>query len=155
MNEAIITEENNTEILQLVSFRIGNETFGIDILKAQEIIRRLPITKIPNSPEFVEGIINLRGKVIPVVDLRIRIGLKKIEETINMRIIVVEIKGKTVGFIVDSVSEVLRIPTSTLEDSPELVSSNVNSEFITSVAKLEDQLLILLDLEKVIEVGSL
>lgn len=137
------------QVLQLVSFNIGREEFGVDILKVQEINRMITITKIPNSPEFVEGVINLRGRVIPVVDLRIRLGLNKIEYGKNTRIIVVEIESKTIGFIVDSVSEVLRIPKSVTEPPP-MVVAGIKSDYITAIGKLEDRLLILLDLEKIL-----
>jgi purine-binding chemotaxis protein CheW len=148
MSEQKKQEKDNQELLQLVSFHIGNEEFGADILKIQEIIRTMAITKVPNSPDFVEGVINLRGRVIPVVDLRVKLGLPKKAHDNYTRIIVVEIMGKVIGFIVDSVSEVLRIPKSITETPPELVT-NINSEYITAVGKLEDRLLILLDLEKV------
>jgi len=138
------------EILQLVSFNLGNEEFGIDILKVQEIIRWMTITKIPNSPAFIEGVVNLRGRVIPVIDLRIKLGLEKYELNNQTRIVVVEISGLTVGFIVDAVSEVLRIPKNITEAPPSLVAG-INSEYITSVGKLEDRLLILLDLEKILD----
>ena len=89
--ETINNQKENNELLQLVSFKIGNEEFGIDILAVQEIIRLVSITKIPNSPEFIEGVINLRGKIIPVIDLRIKLGMTKIEHSINTRIVVAEI----------------------------------------------------------------
>lgn len=137
------------DILQLVSFIIGNEEFGVDILYVQEINRMLPITKVPNSPEFVEGVINLRGRVIPVIDLRSKLGLPKKQHDKNTRIIVVEVNGNTIGFIVDAVSEVMRIPLNITEAPPEMVAG-VDAEFIKSVGKLEDRLLILIDLEKMI-----
>ncbi|MGE5353395.1 MAG: chemotaxis protein CheW [Acidobacteriota bacterium] len=139
--------EVKDEILQLVSFKIGNEEFGVDILKVQEIIRMIEITQMPNSPEFVDGVINLRGRVIPVINLRKKLGLKRIEHDRNSRTIVVEICGKTIGFIVDSVSEVLRIPVN-ITEAPPSIAAGVNSDYITSIARLEDRLLILLDLEK-------
>jgi len=139
------------ELLQLVSFNIGEEEFGIDILKVQEIIRIMDITKVPNTPEFVEGVINLRGRVIPIIDLRIKLGMVRIEHDKSTRIIVVEISNKTVGFIVDAVSEVLRIPKNITEAPPEIVAG-VNSDYITAVGKLEDRLLILLDLEKILSI---
>lgn len=142
-------ETNSSDLLQLVSFRIESEEFGVDILKVQEIIRMIQISKVPNSPEFVEGVINLRGRVIPVVSLRTKLGLTRIEQDKNTRIIVVELNGKTIGFIVDEVNEVLRIPAG-ITEAPPAVASGINSEFITSIAKLEDRLLILLDLEKVL-----
>jgi purine-binding chemotaxis protein CheW len=137
------------EILQLVSFKVGNEEFAIDILKVNEIIRFMEITKMPNSPAHVEGIINLRGKVVPVVSLRIKMGLPAIENDSNSRIIVVELHNKIIGFKVDAVYEVLRIPRSITETPPDLVS-NVNSQYITSVGKIDDRLLILLDIEKML-----
>lgn len=142
-------QKENSELLQLVSFKIGNEEFGIDILKVQEIIRLMTITEVPNSPKFVEGVINLRGRVIPVIDLRIKLNMSKIDHNISTRIIVVDINSSTVGFIVDAVSEVLRIPKSITEPPPSIVAG-IDSEYITSVGKLEDRLLILLDLEKIL-----
>lgn len=136
------------DILQLVSFKIGKEEFGVDILKVQEIIRMMKITKVPNAPEYVDGVVNLRGKVIPVVDLRKRLGLEQKERDKKTRIIVVELENRTIGFIVDEVSEVLRIPRNITEAPPKIVSG-IDSEYITAVGKLEDRLLILLDLEKV------
>jgi purine-binding chemotaxis protein CheW len=141
--------QEHDEILQLVSFNIGNEEFGIDILKVEEIIRIISITKIPNAPEFIEGVVNLRGRVIPVVNLRTRLGFEKKEFDNQTRVIVVEVNGITLGFIVDSVREVLRIPKSITEPPP-AITTGVNSEYITAVGKLENRLLILLDLEKVL-----
>jgi len=137
------------EILQLVSFKIANEEFGVDILNVQEINKMTQITKVPNAPDFVEGVINLRGRVIPIIDLRTRLKLEKKQHDKDTRIIVVEITGKTVGFIVDAVNEVLRIPTSIIEPPPQL-ATGIDSDFIRAVGKLEDRLLILIDLEKVL-----
>lgn len=142
-------EEKRSGELQLVTFKIGKEEFSVDILKVQEIIRTMEITRVPRSPEFVEGVINLRGKVIPVIDLRKRFGLSKIEHDHDTRIIVVESTGKTVGMVVDSVSEVLRLNASTVEPPPEIVGG-VDSEYIDGVGKLEDRLIILLNLDKVL-----
>jgi Chemotaxis signal transduction protein len=139
-------------LLQLVSFTIGEEEFGVDILKVQEIIRMVNITQVPNSPSYVDGVINLRGKVIPIIDLRARIGITRREHNNSTRIIVVDLDGRTVGFIVDSVSEVLRIPRNITEPPPAL-TTGIDSAYITSVAKLEDRLIILLDLEKVLTEG--
>jgi purine-binding chemotaxis protein CheW len=137
------------ELLQLVSFNLGDEEFGVDILKVQEINRMVAITRVPNTPAYVEGVINLRGKVIPIIDLRMRFGLDRKQEDKNTRIIVVEISGKIVGFVVDSVSEVLRIPKSVTEPPPPIVAG-IEAEYITAVGKLEDRLLILLDLDKIL-----
>ncbi|MCL4551830.1 MAG: chemotaxis protein CheW [Bacteroidetes bacterium] len=139
----------SSEILQLVSFKIGNEEFGVDILNVQEINKMTQITKVPNAPDFVEGVINLRGRIIPVIDLRTRLKLDKKEHDKDTRIIVVEISNKTVGFIVDAVKEVLRVPVNITEAPPEIVTG-IDSEFIKSVGKLDDRLLILMDLDKII-----
>lgn len=149
---AEVTESNSigTELLQLVSFTIGEEEYGVDILCVQEINRMLNVTQVPNSPSYVDGVINLRGKVIPVIDLRSRFGMPRIARTKDSRIVVVELIGKTVGFVVDAVSEVLRIPKDLTEVPPATVLQNIESEFITSVAKLDDRLLILIDLEKIL-----
>ncbi len=137
------------ELLQLVSFKIGNEEFGVDILKVQEINRMMDITRVPNSPSYVEGVINLRGKVIPVVDLRQRLGLESKERDKHTRIIVMELTGKVVGFVVDAVSEVLRIPRSVTEPPPAMGNGST-ADYITAVGKLDDRLLTLLDLEQVL-----
>lgn len=142
-------QAESNEILQLVSFNIGKEEFGVDILKVQEINRMTEITQLPNSPDFIEGIINLRGRVIPIIDLRTRMGLLKKEYDKDSRIIVVEIHNRTIGFIVDMVSEVLRIPRSITEPPPAMIGG-IKSEYITAIGKLSDRLLILLDLEKVL-----
>ena len=138
------------ELLQLVSFNIGHEEFGLDIQRIQEINRMVEITRVPNSPEFVSGVINLRGKVIPIIDLRKRFGFPPKESDRNTRIIVVELGGMVVGFVVDSVSEVLRIPKNITEPPPSIIAG-IGSEYITAVAKLDNRLLILLDLERVLK----
>lgn len=150
MSELETQKKDASEILQLVTFLIGNEEYAVDILYVQEINRMIPITKVPNSPDFVEGVINLRGRVIPVIDLRTKLGLQKKEHDQNTRIIVIEVQTNTLGFIVDAVREVLRIPASITEAPPEL-ASGIDSEFIKSVGKLEDRLLILIDLDKIFE----
>ncbi|MCK4461773.1 MAG: chemotaxis protein CheW [candidate division Zixibacteria bacterium] len=142
------------ELLQLVSFNIGSEEFGVDILKVQEINRMVEITRVPQAPPYVEGVINLRGKVIPIVDLRKRFNMEEKEYDKNTRIVVVDISGNIMGMVVDSVSEVLRLPANTIEPPPEIVAS-INSEYIKGVAKLEDRLLIFLDLSKVIDVNEM
>jgi purine-binding chemotaxis protein CheW len=142
-------KNESTELLQLVSFELNGEEFGINILMVQEIIRMLQITKVPNSPDFVDGVINIRGKVIPVVDLRCKLGMPRKEHGNDTRIVIVEVSGKTTGFIVDKVTEVLRIPASITEAPPELVTG-INSDFIKSVGKLDDRLMILIDLEKIL-----
>ncbi len=141
--------QSNELIYQLVSFVVENEEFGVDILKVQEIIRTVEITRVPKSPAFVEGVINLRGKIVPVIDLRRRFGIEKKAHDNETRIIVVELPEKVVGFLVDKVKEVIRVEKSVIEPPPEL-TTNVNANYITGVAKLQDRLLILLDLDKVL-----
>jgi purine-binding chemotaxis protein CheW len=151
-----INKEQKTEtaeLLQLVTFNIGKEEFGVDILHVQEINRMTHITKVPNAPHFVEGVINLRGRVIPVIDLRLKLKIEKKEYDKNTRIIVVEVENKTIGFIVDSVNEVLRIPANLTEAPPDMVSG-IESEFIKSVGKLEDRLLILIDIQQIIQIND-
>lgn len=140
---------NESKILQLVTFKLGDEEFGVDILKVQEINRMMDITKIPNAPQFIEGVINLRGKIIPIVDLRKKLGFDNIKGVSEKttRIIVVELDGLVLGFIVDSVSEVLRVPENTIEPPPSIVGG-VESDYIEGVGKLENRLLILLELKK-------
>ena len=139
-------QEHEDNLLQLVTFRIGEEEFGVDILSVQEIIRLMQITMVPHAAAFIEGVINLRGKVIPVVNMRTRFNLPAVEHDGNTRIVVMEFNQKIVGFLVDGVSEVLRIPASTVEPAPPVVCG-IGSEYIRGVGKLQDRLLILLDLD--------
>ena len=155
-NESV-TEGFSSDELQLVSFCIGSEEYGVDILQVQEINRMVDITKVPQAPRYVEGVINLRGKVIPIIDLRKRFNLELKEHDKNTRIVVVDIGGNIMGMIVDSVSEVLRIPEETVEP-PSPIMTTVDSAFLTGIAKIdgsnpehaEGRLIILLDLEKVL-----
>jgi purine-binding chemotaxis protein CheW len=137
------------ELLQLVSFNIGDEEFGVDILKVQEINRMVQVTRVPNTPDYVLGVINLRGKVIPIIDMRNRLGMATKEFDKDTRIVIVEIESKVIGFVVDAVSEVIRINKSITEPPPPMVAG-IDSEYITAIGKLEDRLLILLDLRKIL-----
>ncbi len=139
---------SDSKIIQLVTFKLGNEEFAVDILKVQEINKMINITRIPNAPAFVEGVINLRGKIIPIVDLRRRLGFEGRSFDKSTRIIVVELDSMVLGFIVDSVSEVLRISENTVEPPPPLMSGT-ESEDIEGVGKLENRLLILVELKKI------
>lgn len=140
---------DSKELLQLVTFRLGNEEFSLDILRVQEIIRHMELTRVPRTPDFVDGVINLRGRVIPVLDLRKRFGLPSDEKTNETRIIVVDVDNKTVGLKVDAVSEVLRLPADTVEPAPAIVTG-AESDYIKGVGKLDGRLLILLDVEKIL-----
>ena len=141
--------EKDEKILQLVTFHVGDEEFGVEILAVREINRMMEITRVPHAPPFVEGVINLRGQVIPVVDLRRRFGMPPREHDRNTRIVVVELGDKVVGFVVDSVSEVLRVPASLVEPPPPIVGG-VEREYLEGVVKLEDRLLILLNLQRLL-----
>jgi purine-binding chemotaxis protein CheW len=133
--------------LQLVTFDVADEEFAVDILAVHEINRMMPLTRVPQCPREVEGVINLRGRIIPVLDLRARFGLEPKERDEQNRIIVVEVHGKTIGFIVDRVHEVLRIDGGIVDPPPDLVCS-LNSDFIAGVGRLDDRLLILLDIDR-------
>jgi purine-binding chemotaxis protein CheW len=144
-----------TQLLQLVSFSVAAEEYGLDILRVQEIIRTQQLTRVPNLPDYVEGVINLRGKVIPVIALRRRLGIESAEADKNTRIVVVDIHGQTIGFIVDAVSEVLRISSDTVEPTPRV--GQVEREYISGVGKLGSRLLLMLDLERLMnpsEIGA-
>jgi purine-binding chemotaxis protein CheW len=140
--------EAGTGLLQLVGFQVGSEEFGVDILKVQEIIRMQELTRVPNLPGFVEGIINLRGKVIPVIGMRRCFGLEAYDADKRSRIVVVEVSGAILGFGVDAVSEVLRIPKDTIQPPPRL--GKTEREYICGVGKLENRLLLLVDLDRLL-----
>lgn len=139
--------------LQLVSFHVGREEFGLDILRVQEIIRFQHLTRVPNSPASMHGVMNLRGKIIPVIALRSRFGLDPAPPDKQTRIVVVEVKGTVIGFIVDSVSEVLRIPADTVGPAPHL--GKAGQEYVSGVGKIADRLLILLDVDRLIREDEL
>lgn len=136
------------EVVQVVSFQLGAEEYGVDIAQVQEIIRMVEITHVPRAPRFMEGVINLRGQLIPIIDLRTRFGMKRIEATKSTRIIVTEIGSKRVGIVVDSVSEVNNIPIENVEEAPEMIAG-VGTEYIQGVGKMGDRLIIMLDLTMV------
>ena len=138
-----------SDMLQLVTFHLGGEEYAVDILKVQEINRMKEITKVPNAPYYVEGVINLRGKVIPVVSLRKMFGLPEADDQTQQKIMILDIHGITIGVVVDTVSEVLRIPASVVEPAPPMTCS-VDSDFISGIAKLEDRLIILLDMDRLV-----
>ena len=139
---------------QLISFVVAEETFGVDVLSVQEIIRPLEITELPHAPDFVEGIINLRGRVLPVVDLRVRFGDPERPEGGERRILVVETADQTVGFITDAVREVQSVDLGRIEPAPELATGG-DAAFVSGVAKQEEgPMLILLDLEEVLSAGE-
>jgi purine-binding chemotaxis protein CheW len=137
-------------VSQFVGFRLDNEDYAIAITKIQEIILMKPITRIPQVPGYIEGLINLRGSVIPIVNLRKRFGLSAHEADDETRTIVVNIHDKTVGCVVDAVTKVMRINRDQIQPPPLSVLSNAH-QFISGLAQLEDRLLIILDIEKLFE----
>ena len=147
------TQKDN-EQLQLVTFEVGTEEFAVDILLVQEINRMMELTRVPQSPPEVEGVINLRGKIIPVIDLRKRFGHDASERNAESRIIVVEIHERVIGFVVDRVNEVLRIDSSIVDPPPDMVCS-IDADYILGVGKLDDRLLILLDLDRMFTQGHI
>ncbi len=137
---------SRTGELQVVVCELADERYGLDIAKVFEIIRHQPITAVPRSPSFVKGVINLRGRIIPVVDLRERFGMYGAEPTKETRIVVAESSTTRVGLIVDSVSEVLLVPADAIEPTPE-VAAGSDAEYLRGIAKLGDRLVLLLELD--------
>jgi purine-binding chemotaxis protein CheW len=140
--------------LHIVGFRVGQETFGVPITCVHEIVRVPEITNVPDAAAFVEGVINLRGKIVSVVDLRKRFGATDSVPDKKNRVIVVESEGKLVGLVVDAASEVMKIPHSDIEPPPAILSDG-DSGYVTGVGKLKDRLVILVDLSRVLQRGDL
>jgi len=141
-------KEKQEETTQIIVFKLGEEEFGVNILQVREIEKLdLGITRVPRAPHFVEGIINLRGEIIPIVDLRKRFGLTLPEVGINSRVIIVEVGEAQVGMLVDGVEEVLRIPVSAIEPAP-TITKGVDAYFLAGVAKVGERLIVLLNLER-------
>lgn len=138
---------------QMVLFELGSETYGLDIATVHEIIRMQPITKVPKAPTYVEGVINLRGKVIPVIDIGKRFGFEKAERGKNNRIVVVYLQDTTLGIVVDAVTEVIRIPNDSVEPVSDIVTTG-NSDYLQGIAKLSDKMVILLALEKLLSADT-
>lgn len=137
----------------LVVFRLAGEDYGVDVARVHEINQAPQITRVPGAPPFVEGVINLRGRVIPVVDLRRRFGLPTGERTRDTRIVVAEVAGQTIGMLVDSVTEVLRIAQAQVEPPSPLVAT-IESDYLRGIAKLPDRLVILLDVDRILTLAE-
>ncbi len=145
---AVNTDESRGELIQLVSFNLDQEEYGVDVLKVREIIRMPVVTRVPNTPHYVDGVINLRGKVIPIICMRKKFGLMEAESDKQTRIMVMDVDGELMGFTVDAVSEVIRISGSEIQPSPAVVASGIDQECIAGVINQAERLLVLLDLEK-------
>jgi purine-binding chemotaxis protein CheW len=150
----MVDETKIAEELQLVVFSLGREEFAVEVTQVREIMRMEEITRMPKSPPFVEGIINLRGQIIAVVDLAKRLNLEAAEKSGETRIIVVEAEDVKVGMIVDSVSEVLRVSAEEVEASPTL-AADMSAAYIQGVVKKDNRLIILLDLTKVLSLDEI
>lgn len=142
-------EKGLEKTAQMVGFKIDNEFYGIDIIQVQEIIRMQEITMVPRTPPFIKGVVNLRGKVVPIISLRERFGIKEVEHTKDTRIVIVRIDVGLIGFIVDAMAEVIRLPERLIEPTPP-TATNIESEYIRGVGKLDDNLIIILDLNMVL-----
>jgi purine-binding chemotaxis protein CheW len=142
-------DAKNNELIQLVSFMLAEEEYGVEVLKVREIIRMPVITKMPNAPQHVEGIINLRGKVIPIISMRRRFNLMENENSSQTRIIIMDVAGSLTGFIVDAVSEVIRIRSNEIQPPPAMVlSGDIGQEFIAGVFNHAERLLIVMDTDR-------
>ena len=141
------SRETSHELTQLVSFYLDKEEYGVEVLKVREIIRMVNITHMPNTPPYVEGIINLRGKVIPIISMRRKFGLMDMENNSQTRVIIMDVGGELLGFTVDAVSEVIRISANEIQPAPSVVSGGMGQEFIEGIINHADRLLVLLNLD--------
>ena len=146
-----VAEKKDTSAMdgKFLTFILGKEIYGIEILKAREIIGLMDITTVPQTPEYMKGVINLRGKVIPVIDLRLKFGMPEEEHTQETCVIVVEVNNTSLGIIVDSVSEVSDINGGEIEDAPSF-GQGIDTSFIMALGKVKDKIIILLDIEAVL-----
>jgi purine-binding chemotaxis protein CheW len=153
------TEKEAVEVTsnhQLIGFVIGDELFGVDILTVQEIIRDTTITAIPDAPDFLEGVINLRGRIVPVIDLRKRLKLVAPEQiNVDPWIIILSVEGRTTGFMVDRVTKVLNVPKQSIKPAPDIVVAGLKSQYIQGVCKMDQHLLILLNFSRILLVEEI
>lgn len=140
------SEEN----LQLVIFELSGEEFGVEIMQVSEIIPVSRITSIPQAPECIKGLINLHGKIVVVLDLNKRLGFSSKETDSLSKIIILEVRGTVIGMLVNSVSEILRLPLSSIEQTPEIIKSKINAEYLTGVGKVGNRIIVLLNLARVL-----
>jgi purine-binding chemotaxis protein CheW len=152
MFEETLKEDSrfSQENLHLVTFELLGEEFGVDIMQVSEVIPVPRITRIPQAPECIKGLINLRGKILVVIDLNKRLGFSSKEIDSLSRIIIVEIRDTVIGMLVNSVKEVIRLPLSSIEPTPEMIKSKINAEYLNGVGKTGNRLLILLNLARVL-----
>lgn len=153
------TEKEAVEVTtnqQLIGFVLGDELFGVDILTVQEIIRDTTITAIPDAPDFLEGVINLRGRIVPVIDLRKRLKLVEPGQiNVDPWIIILSVEGRTTGFMVDRVTKVLNVPKQSIKPAPDIVVAGLKSQYIQGVCKMDQHLLILLNFSRILLVEEI
>jgi purine-binding chemotaxis protein CheW len=133
----------------LVTFFLSGEEYGVDVRMVQEIIRVTEVTQVPRAPDFIKGVINLRGRIIPVIDLKKKLGLGEVEILRQTRVVVIRVRDRLIGLLVDGASQVLKVPVSTIEAAPEEVVE-IDANYIKGVAKLDKRLIILMDLQKIL-----
>jgi purine-binding chemotaxis protein CheW len=138
--------QRDIQEIQVACFRLGEDLYAIDIMRIKEIIRPLKLTSLPKFPTFVEGIVNLRGTVIPVVDLRKRFDLPAIEESINTRLLIVSLSGRAVGLVVDEVTEVVTVSVKDIKPPPDL-GSGIGSEYLIGVCLVSQEMIMLLNID--------
>jgi purine-binding chemotaxis protein CheW len=152
MFEETLEEDSrfSEENLHLVTFELSGEEFGVDIMQVSEVIPVPRITRIPQAPECIKGLINLRGKILVVIDLNKRLGFSSKETDSLSRILIVKVKDTVIGMLVNSVKEVMRLPLSSIEPPPEMIKSKINAEYLTGVGKVGNRLIVLLNLARVL-----
>lgn len=161
MNESLVRTSQKVaeaeDAVQLVGFKLANELFGVDILMVKEIIKDTLITAIPDSPEFIKGVINLRGNIIPIIDLRKRLKLPEMSKasTEDAWIVILDINSRVTGFMVDHVTRVIKVPLQLIQPPPEMISSGLKSDYISGVCKLDEHnLLAILDFNRILVVDE-
>jgi len=147
-------DTDEVESNQYVTFLIARETYGVEVLRVQEIIGMTGITHVPNSMEFMRGVINLRGTVVPVVDMRLRFGMEEKDYDNFTVILIVEVKGYMVGMIVDSVADVVDIPIKNIQDTPHF-SANIRTDYIKGIGRIDEDLVIVLNVDKILSTEEL
>lgn len=145
-----MSNAKSSEDIQVVVFKLGSDDYCVPVSQAREIQLYSIPTRIPNTPDFVEGVINLRGQIIPILDLKKRFGSGSTEINALTKIIIIDMDGELLGILVDSVSEVLKTPQSRFEAPPSAVRTSINNNYISGIGKIDERLLILLDLAKVL-----
>ena len=148
-NDRPAEEKASEEVFQWVTFKLENETYGVNVMQVQEVLRYTEIAPVPGAPDYVLGLINLRGNVVTVIDTRLKFGLMPAEITDNSRIIIIEAEKQVVGILVDSVAEVVYLKASEIDDAPS-VGTEESARFIQGVSNRKDDLLILVDLNKLL-----